>query len=219
MSFSDWWESTFSADKYNAQKALKHIKKEYQGTAAESGFETIFIELAEEEIQKQGRLLVLEEIEDITHRARIQARHIARGAAQSERKVIQEETSTDESMPRKIGTLAKEMYDRLDKQLLSVKTTTNVVRNEGELGIVRDLKLKNAQENILKIVEELSAKTKCRGVNKETERALQLEITRWKECAQRINNRREKRISSLDFKEYIQSLDKSFQQKRSEATR
>jgi len=217
MGFSEWWESTWYADKFTAKKALHHIKKEYKQSSGEYDFETIFIDLVNEEIQKQGRLLALDEIEKIAYRARIQARHKTRN---EERRTIQslEEIRAEESIQRTTGTLPKEIYDRLDKQLQSIKTTTSLLLSQGELGSVRNLKLKTAQETIPKIIKELMIKAKAKGIKKETQRAVQLEITRWQELTQKINARLEKKITALEFKDYVNSFDKSFQEKRNEAT-
>ncbi|MDP3728171.1 MAG: hypothetical protein Q8R18_01825 [bacterium] len=219
MGFSDWLESTFSADKFNAQKGLKYIRREYKSAQAESGFNQIFLDLAEEEMTKQKRLLSLEEVERVTHRARIQARHrtrnINKGSANEEPFV--EKSYAEESMPRTMGTLSREIYDRLDKQLQTVKTTTNPFLSEGELATVRNLKLKNAEENILKIIQELSTQTKARGISTEMERAYSLEITRWTKFAKKTNGRLEKKVSSLDFKDYVNDFERSFQSTRKES--
>jgi len=211
MGFSNWWESTFSADKFNAQKALKYVKKEYKSPQAEAGFDQIFLDLAEEEITKQKRLLSFEEVERLLHRARIQARHKTRNTGR-ETNVMprEEEQHEEESMPRTMGTLSKEVYDR-------VKTTTNPLLSESELGTVRNLKLKTAEETILRIAQELSIAAKARGVSTETQRAYHLEINRWTKFAKRINGRLDKRVSALDFKDYVNDFERSFQSTRKEA--
>ncbi len=216
MAFSDWWESTFSADKFNSRKALKHIKRDYRGTSGEQGFDTIFLNLAEQEMERQGRLLSIEEVENIAHRARIQARHKTRNSS-SEATTLAEEHYAEESLPRTTGSLSRDIYDRLDKQLQIIKTTTNPFLSEGELGSVRNLKLKSAQENIQKIIQELSTQTKARGVSTEQARAYQLEISRWSGFAQKINARLEKKVSPLDFKDYVNDFEKSFQLTKSKA--
>ena len=218
MGFSDWVESTFSVEKFNAQKALRYARKEYQESVAESNFNAIFLELAKEEIEQQGRLLSVEEVERIVHKARIQARHRGRNSTQETTKTTtEEELLAQDSTPRTTGTLSKEIYSRLDKQLQMIKTTTNPFLTEGELGIIRNLKLKTVQENIQKIVQELAIKAKAHRVSPETEKALHLEIKRWSELAQKINGRLEKKVTSLEFKDYVNSFDKSFQQTKSQA--
>ena len=56
MTFSDWLESTFSVDKFNPQKALRYVKRDYHEVQTEHGFDNIFLALAEEEMKKHGRL-------------------------------------------------------------------------------------------------------------------------------------------------------------------
>lgn len=219
MGFSKWLESTFSADKFNANKGLKHIRKDYGYNSSESNFDSIFLDLANEEINKQKRLLSIDEIERIAHRARIQARHHSRSIPKdsSNIPVQEEEHFAQDSMPRTVGTLSREIYDRLDKQLQTIKTTTNPLLSEGELGTVRNLKLKTAEENIQKIVQDLTIHAKARGINQDLERAYRLEITRWTELAKKTNARLDKKINSMDFKEYVNEFERSFNATKSKA--
>ena len=220
MGFSNWLESTFSADKFNAQKALRHIRKEYRQDPSESDFDTIFLDLATDEIAKQGRLLYINEVERLAHRARIQARHSSRGRGNTAVAIHQdprEEQHAQESMLRTTGTLSREIYDRLDKQLQSIKTTVEPLLSDGELGTVRNMKLKNSQETIVKIVQEMTLQAKARTTSTEQARAYQLEINRWKELASKVHARLDKRVTSLEFKDYIKEFDRSFQNTRHQA--
>lgn len=217
MTFSDWWESTFSADKFNPQKALKQVKKDYRETSGEQGFDIIFLSLANEEMKKLSRLLTLEEVEQLGHRARIQSRHSTRNNTKGTTITQETEQYTEESIPRTTGTLSKEIYHRLDKQLQIIKSTTNPLLSEGEFNAVRNLKLKSSQENIQKIIQELSTQAKARGVSTEQQRAYQLEITRWTTLAQKIHARLGKNIPSLEFKDYVTDFETSFQSTKSKA--
>ena len=217
MGFSDWFESAFSADKFNAQKALRHVRKEYRQDPSESDFDVIFLDLATDEIAKLGRLLYINEVETLAHRARIQARHASRGRGNTAVTMPQdlgEEKLTQESMPRTTGTLSRDVYDRLDKQLQSIKTTVEPLLSDGELGTVRNMKLKTAQETIIRIVQVMIAQAKVRGTSTQQERAYQLEINRWKELASKVHARLDKRVTSIEFKEYIKEFDRSFQNTR-----
>ena len=221
MGFSQWWEGTFSADKFTAQKGLKHIKKDYQGLYTEGNFDTIFLDLANEEMKKQGRLLSIQEVENLAHRARIQARHYTRGqgtsAIQEVSQALGDEEMAQDSMPRTTGILSKDIYNRLDKQLQSIKTTIEPLLSDGELGTVRNMKLKTSQETILKIVQEMGTQAKARGTSTEMQRAYQLEMNRWRELASKVHARLDKRVTSVEFKDYIKEFDRSFQSTRSKA--
>lgn len=218
MTFSDWLESTISPEKFTPKKALKYIKNTYKTVPGEQDFDNIFLDLAKEEMDKKQRLLNKEELDSILYRARIQSRHKTRNVKQDSIPLIQpQETLAEESMPRSVGTLPKEIYERLDKQLQIIKTTTNPLLSDGELGSVRNLKLKTTQENILKIVQELTTQSKSRTTTKETERAYQLETARWSDLARKIEGRLNKKVSSLDFKDYINDFEKSFHIAKSKA--
>ncbi|MSR86440.1 hypothetical protein EXS74_03520 [Candidatus Woesearchaeota archaeon] len=220
MVFSDWWEAAFSADKFTAQKGLRHVRRDYPGSYTESNFDAIFLDLANEEIHKRGELLSINEIESLAHRARIQARHYTRERGTLNPQTTQnfkEEEMVQDSMPRTTGTLSRDLYDRLDKQLQSIKTTIEPLLSDNELGTVRNMKLKTAQETILRITQEMATQAKARGTRTETQRAYQLEINRWKELASKVNARLDKRVTSVEFKDYIKDFDRSFQNTRSKA--
>lgn len=220
MRFAQWWESTFATDKFTPQKGLRHIRKEYQGSYTEENFDAIFLDLANEEMDKQRRLLSIEEIERCAHRARIQARHSSRNhlsGMQESSQDLNHEERAEESMPRTTGVLSKDTYNRLDKQLQSIKTTVEPLLSDGELGTVRNMKLKTAEETILKIIQEMTTNAKGRGTSTEMQRAYQLEINRWKELAIKVNHRLEKRVTSMEFKDYIHEFDRSFQSTRNNA--
>jgi len=213
MGFSDWWESTFSADKFNANKALRHVSRE---STTDNMFSMVFLDLARDEIAKQGRLLSIEEVERLEHRVRIQARHQKRVSAPAIQNVPAPQETT-ESTATTIGTLPAEVYDRMGQLLQSLKTIVHPILSEGELTYIRILKLKTAHDNVLKIVEDLTEKTKVRNSTPETERALRFEITRWSELAGKINGRLYKKIPLMEFKDYVSDFDKSFHKTRRQA--
>ncbi len=221
MGFAIWLQGTFAGDKFTAQKGLKYIKRDYKGSSSEASFDSIFLDLALDKIESEGRFLTIEEVERIAHRARIQARHNSRERPSSNQIPQNIERSenkiTKDSKPRTIETLPKETYDRLDKQMQILKTTTNPLLSEHELRTVRNMKLKTTQETILKIVQELETQSKRRNISQEQERAYNLEINRWTKLAQKLHDRLNLRITSLEFKDYVNNFDHSFQDTRNQS--
>lgn len=207
MGLSDWWEEITSSENFSPQRALRQIKKENPELSED--FDKTFLNLAEEEQKKNGRQLYHEELDSLAFRAKIQARH-QRRANRSERESREQEQKEEAAQAE----LPKEIYARLNKQLQSIKTTINPFLSDGELGMVRNLKLKTAEDNILKILEELSNTAKARDGTHEMERSLRLEITRWTELTNKIHARLYKKLSTMEFKDYVTSFDQSFQKTR-----
>ena len=213
MAISQWFESTFSSDKFDARKALRHTKKEYsQIIPKDSDFDEIFLELANHEINKTNRLLYSNEIDNITQRARVRTKHRSRSKEFSKDVNSPEtkQTNYNESESYQTSKLDSEFYNRLMKQLESIKTTINLFLNEGEISSVRNLKLKTAEDTITKIVKEMNDKLKSKSITSETERTIRTEITRWTNLTQTINKRMNKKINPLDFKDYVIDFEKSF---------
>ncbi len=212
MAITQWLESTFSSDKFDARKALRHTRKEYsQFIPRNSNFDEIFIELANNEIEKKGRLLYSNEIDSLTQRARVRTKHRSRdGEFSKNTEAVSENEKKDESDLYQTTKLNSEFYERLTKQLQSVKTTTNPFLNNGELSSVRNLKMKTAEDTVLKIVQEMNEQLRSKSISQEAERTLRTEITRWNNFANTIYRRMNKKMSSLDFKDYISDFEKSF---------
>ena len=211
MAISQWFESTFSSDKFDARKALRHTKKEYsQFIPKTSDFDEIFLELANNKIEKNGKLLYSNEIDNITQRARVRAKHRSRNQEFSSNPKIEEHETQDEINPYSTAKLNSEFFNRLLKQLQSVKTTTNVLLNDGEMGSIRNLKMKTAEDTILKIIQEMNEQLKARSTSSKMERTLKTEITRWTNFSSTVHKRLDRKISGLDFKDYVNDFEKSF---------
>lgn len=212
MAFSQWLQSTFSSDKFNARKGLRHTRREYQSFIPrhDSDFDQIFLELANDEIKKNERLLSSSEIDQLTQRARIQARHKRRDFGEPKQLVVKEEPMAIESEAYITATLPSEFSARLSKQLKSVKETTNPLLNDGEIGDIRNWKMKTAADNIQKIVGEMHERLKSKNIAPELERTLKYEMTRWNEFARTIHLRLNKKMSALDFRDYVTDLERSF---------
>jgi len=211
-SMAYWFQSTFSSDKFNERKALRHSRRENQGTISrnDTEFDQVFLELAESEIAKKGRPLYANEVDQLTQRARVQTRHKRRDFGEPKQFQQKEEPMASDSEAYVKAALPSEFANRLLKQLKSVKETTNPLLNEGELGDIRNWKMKTAADNIQKIILEMNEMLKARSTTPELERTLKSEMIRWNEFAKTIHSRLNKKMSALDFRDYVNDIEKSF---------
>ncbi len=207
MTLAHWLESAFSSDKFNSEKALRYTLQENHFLYNNPYFIEIFLDLAETEIQKNNRLLYIEDIDRLTQKARIMSRHKSQNF--TPRKISQEETTKDNE-PYSTFPLNPEIYSRLYKQLQNVKYTADTYVSETQGHHIRVLKLKNAQESILKIIKDMTLESQSQKTTPEMQRTLKLEINRWTSFAETIYKRLYRKVSQMHFKKEIEQLEQSF---------
>jgi len=91
-----------------------------------------------------------------------------------------------------------------------VKYTIETFTGDFQGHHIRTLKLKNAQETIIKIVEEMFRESQNKKISSEMERTFKTEINRWTNFAETIHKRLYRKISHLDFKSYVEQFEQSF---------
>ncbi|MBI5797379.1 hypothetical protein HZA98_00560, partial [Candidatus Woesearchaeota archaeon] len=110
-----------------------------------------------------------------------------------------------------------EALKRFEKQVLHVRATLNPFLDDRESGVVRNMKLKTAQDNIYKTIDSLNELSKSRqGRSEELNRIIKKETMRWNECAKQIGMRLNGEINAMEFKDYMNALDKGFQNAKNE---
>ncbi len=211
MALSHWIESAFSSDKFTPGKALRHTRKENSSLIKNDPyFNEIFLDLARSEIEKTGRLLYTDDIDRLTQKSRIMARHKNRDFTPKTETTSKENIESSESEAYSTATLNPDLYSRLYKQLQNVKYTTDSFVSDDQGHHIRTLRLKSAQETIIKIIEEMSRESQSKKITPEMERTLRTEINRWTNFAETINKRLYRKISHLDFKNYVEQIEHSF---------
>jgi hypothetical protein len=209
-SMAYWLQSTFSSDKFNERKALRHTRRENQIPKYDRDFEEIFLELAKEDIIRKGRALYVNEVDRLTQRARIMARHKRRDFGEPKQLQPKQELLASDSEAYVKAQLPSEFATRLLKQLKSIKETTNPLLNEGEFGDIRNWKMKTAADNIQKIILEMNDRLKSKSTTPELERTLKSEMIRWNEFVKTIHSRLNRKMGALDFRDYVSGIEKSF---------
>jgi len=211
MALSHWFESTFSADKFNPGKALRHTRKENSDLIRNTPhFDKIFLELAKIEIEKKNRLLYVDDIDRLTQKTRIMSRHKNRDFTTKAELNSQETIKDSDSEAYSTAALNPELYSRLSKQLQNVKFTIDTFTSEDHGHHIRTIRLRNAQETIVKIIDEMTSESQSKKITPEMERTLRTEINRWTNFAETIHKRLYRKVSQLDFKDYVEKLDHSF---------
>ena len=211
MVLSQWFESAFSSDKFNPGKALRYTHKENSDLIKNTPhFNEIFLELARIEIEKKCRLLYVEDIYRLTQKARIMSRHKGRDFNSITNNISEEKIKDSDSEAYSTAALNPDLYSRLYKQLQNVRYTIDTFTSEDQGHFIRTLKLKNAQETIVKIIDEMVRESQSKKITPEMERTLRTEINRWTNFAETINKRLYRKITQLNFKDYVEKLEHSF---------